>query len=80
MSSEGNIDKRQVGIRLDLDVCRKVEKKYAQPEDDNKAVSFIRALEDATRNVRLTAEDYEIIAAEAKANLKKRMEKRRNSK
>lgn len=80
MSNEGDVDKRQVGLRADLDLCRKVEKKYARPEDDNKSVAFIRALEDATRNVRLDAADYDAIAAEAHANLEKRMAKRRAAK
>ena len=78
MSNEGDIDKRQVGIRVDLDTCRKVEKKYRQPEDSNRTIAFIRALEDATRNVRLTAEDYKLIAAEAEANLRRRLQNRRS--
>lgn len=79
MSNEGDIDKRQVGIRVDLDVCRKVEKKFSLPEDSTRSVAFIRALEEATRGVRLTAEDFKIIAAEAEDNLKKRIARRKEA-
>lgn len=80
MSNEGDVDKRQVGLRCDLDLCRKVEKKFSRPEDESKSIAFIRALEDATRTVHLTAEDYDAIAAEARANMSRRMAKRRASK
>ncbi len=77
MSNEPDIDKRQIGLRADLDLCRKVEKKYGRRDDESRSVAYIRALEDATRNVRLTADDYDAIAAEARANLERRMAKRR---
>lgn len=74
MSNTPDCDKRQVGIRLEIETCRKVEKKYRQPEDgSNKSLAFIRALEDATRGVRLTPEDYDEIAREAHDNFRKRL-------
>ena len=76
MSNQPDCDKRQVGLRVDLDTCRKVERKYRQPEDgNNKSLAFIRALEDATRGIRLTPEDYDIIAAESHRNREKRAKK-----
>ena len=57
---------------MDLDTCRKVEKKFTLPGDTAKSLAFIRALEEATREVRLTADDYETILAESRANMAKR--------
>lgn len=69
MSDQPDCDKRQVGLRVEIETCRKVEKKYGQPEDGRvKSLAFVRALEDATRGVKLTADDYAAIAAEARRN------------
>ena len=77
MPNQPACDKRQMGIRLDLDTCRKVEKKYGQPEDGGKkSLAYIRALEDATRGVHLDPEDWEAIAAEARANRAKAAKRR----
>lgn len=76
MSGEGDLDKRILSIRVSLDTCRSVEKKYRLPNDKEKGTAFIRALEDAVRDVDLTAEDYQIIAAERAGNFKKRMARR----
>lgn len=80
MSNQPSPDKRQVGLRIDLDVCKRVEKKYSQPDDVTRSVAYIRALEDATREVQLTAEDYEEILAEARRNAAASRRKRRASK
>lgn len=84
MSDQPDCDKRQIGIRLELDICRKVEKKYAQPEDGGKkSLAYIRALEDATRGVDLDPEDWQAIADESLANRKKlakKLAKRRAAK
>jgi len=72
MSNMPDTNKRQVSTRIDIETCRKVEKTFARPGDKSKNLAFIRALEDATRDVVLTEEDYEIILAEVKANKQKR--------
>lgn len=76
MPNEGKCDKRLIHLRVDLETCRAVEKKYSQPEDDAKSVAFIRALEDATRRVVLTSEDYELILKEQRRNETARQNKR----
>jgi len=80
MSNEGDLDKRKVNIRVRIETCEKVLKKYGLPEDTGDSAAFVRALEDATRNVALFPEDYEAIAAEVRENLEKRLAKRRASK
>ena len=76
MANMGKTTKRQVAIRLDLHLCRAVEKKFKRDTDTSDVVAYIRALEDSTRDVVLTANDYKIIAAAIEAN----EEKRRNRK
>lgn len=76
MSNEGNCDKRLLSLRVSLETCRGVEKKYRHEDDTDKGTAFIRALEDAVRDVHLSPEDYQIIANECKANLAKRMARR----
>lgn len=72
MANMPKTTKRQVSIRLDLHTCRAVEKKFAKPGDKSEVVAYIRAIEDATRDVLLTADDYRIIAAQVEANENKR--------
>ena len=72
MANMGKTTKRQVAIRLDIDLCVAVEKKYSQPHDRNMVTAYIRALEDATRDVVLSSHDYKLIAAEVRANELKR--------
>ena len=76
MSNEGDIHKRQVGIRLPLAVCRCVEKKFGRTEDAGKAAAFIRALETATADVALSSEDYAVVETEVRENQHKRLVKR----
>ena len=76
MSGEGDCDKRLLSIRVSLETCRSVEKKYRHEDDTDKGTAFIRALEDAVRDVHLTAEDYQIILDESRENLRKRMARR----
>ncbi len=76
MSGEGDCDKRLVHLRVPLETCRAVEKGFARPGDTAKSTAFIRALEEATRDIRLTPEDYRIIQRESDENLKKRHERR----
>lgn len=80
MSNEGDLDKRKINIRVRIETCEKVIKKYGLPDDTGDAAAFVRALEDATRNVALLPEDYEAITAEVRDNLNKRMAKRRAAK
>lgn len=68
MANMPNVNNRQIGLRPSIELCRKVEKKYAKPKDKGASLAYIRALEDATRDVFLTAKDYQAIANEASAN------------
>ncbi len=77
MSNEPNTDKRQLSLRIDLDVCKRVERKYTLPGDTGRVTAYLRALEDATREVVLTPEDYEAMREESRQNMIKRMQKRR---
>lgn len=72
MSNMGKTTKRLVAMRLDLHLCHAVERKYRLADDTDKATCYVRALEDATRNVKLTAADYVSIAAEIRENEAKR--------
>lgn len=72
MSNMPDPTKRQVSTRIDIETCRKVEKTFSRPGDKSKNLAYIRALEDATRDVILDEADYEIILAEVKANKQKR--------
>lgn len=72
MANMPKTTKRQVATRLDLDLCYMVEKKFGQPYDTSKSTAYIRALEDATRDVQLTAKDYKLIAEEVRRNELKR--------
>ena len=77
MGNEGDLWKRLVAIRVPLEICRAVEKAFARPGDKFKSDAFIRALEEATRDVPIMLEDFEIIRAEYLKNQKNRMEKRK---
>ena len=74
--NERKIDRRFVGATIDIEICKKVERKYRLSSDDSLSTIYGRALEDATRDVRLTSEDYREIAEEVKANSEKREAKR----
>lgn len=81
MSNEGHLDKRKVGLRIPLEICRGVAKKFALPSDKGQeAPAFIRALTEATKDVVLTPEDLEIIKVEMEANREKRMQQRKKAK
>lgn len=72
MPNMGKTNKRLVSNRLDVALCHRVEKKYSRPGDPNKSLAYARALEDAARDVQLTAQDYMSIAAEIHENELKR--------
>ncbi len=68
MSNQPDPTKRLVSARIDIELCRRIEKSYSRPGDVAKYLPFIRALEDATRDIVLDAEDYELIAEEIREN------------
>lgn len=72
MPNAPDINKRHVGLRIELETCYMVEKKYGRPGDTSRATAFIRALEDSVKGVVLDAADYDAITLETKANEKKR--------
>lgn len=72
MSNMPDVNKRQVSIRVEIDLCRKVEKEFTRPGDKSKNLAYIRALEEATRKIKLDADDYALITQEVKANEAKR--------
>lgn len=61
---------------IDIEVCKKVERKYRVSPSDSLSTIYARALEDATRDVVLTEQDYKEIAEEIARNRKAREMKR----
>lgn len=76
MSNEGDTDKRKVNLRIRIETVRKAIRDYAREGDDGDSSALIRALEEATKDIALTADDYILIAEEVRENERKRMEKR----
>lgn len=72
MANMGKITKKQVAIRLDLHLCKAVEKKFSRAEDKSDVVAYIRAIEESTRDVLLDDKDYEEIAEQIRRNAAKR--------
>ena len=68
MPNKPNIHNRQVGLRLGIELCRKVKVGFGKKGDRHESTAYIRALEEATRDVVLTLSDYEAIADEVRAN------------
>lgn len=77
MANMGKTNKRQIAVRLELTVCRAVEKKFKKPTDTDDVTAYIRALEEATRDVILTAQDYKIIQQQIVANENARKNRKR---
>lgn len=75
MANMPKVSKVQRGLRIEHELDYKVTKKYRQDSDTDVTTAYIRALEDSTRDVRLTLSDYKEIAARAEANLQKRHQK-----
>lgn len=69
-------DARVIGATVKIEVCKKVEVKYRHKATDSFSTIYARALEDASRDVELTAADYAEIAAETQRNEQKREAKR----
>ena len=68
MPNKPNVNNRQVGLRVSIELCRKVKVGFGREGDKYESEAFIRALEEATRNVALTTADYDAISAEVRAN------------
>lgn len=77
---EKALDKRMASTTVDIEICKKAERKFRTSPDDSLSVIYARALEEATRDVVLTPEDYEAIAEEMRNNRKKREQNRRKQK
>jgi len=71
MGNMPDINKRQVGIRLRLELLKKIENmaKTFSRTVNNQLISI---LEDGTRDIPLTSQDYYEIAEEVKRNEQKR--------
>lgn len=72
MSNQPDPRKRLVSARIDIELCRRVERQFSRPADKSKYLPFIRALEEATRDVELSEADYEAIAEEIRQNKNRR--------
>lgn len=77
---EKGVDKRMASTTVDIEICKKAERKYRKSKSDSLSLIYARALEDATRDVVLLAEDYEEIAKEIRKNVEQRQAKRNQNK
>ena len=80
MANEIALDKRRYCLRLHIETIKKAEARFGFPTDDGASPALIRAIEEATRDVQLTAKDYADIDAEVQANNVKRIAKRNKEK
>jgi len=81
MAHELNCDKVNRGINPERLLDKAVIRKFGKPCDNGQITpAYIRALEEATRDVRLTPEDYQAAADEARIAREKRMAKRNSNK
>ena len=76
MAREPATDARVIGATVKIEVCVKVERKFRQKKRDSMSTIYARALEESVRDVILTAQDYQEIAAETAQNQAKREAKR----
>ena len=72
MSNQPKVTKRQIGVRAELELCFKVKNAFGRASDKGDSEAWVRMAEEATRNILLTAEDHEAIAAEIRKNKNKR--------
>ena len=75
MSNRPAINKRQLAVRVSIDLLQKI-KRLAALNGRSESVELTCILEEGTRNVTLTSNDYELIKREVQKNEKKR--KRQN--
>ncbi len=81
MAHELNVEKVNRGINPDRLLDKAVIRKFGRPEDNGQITpAYIRALEEATRDVKLTVEDFKEAAAEAEIAMQKRLAKRNKNK
>ena len=78
MANEPDINKRQCGIRLRIELLKKIER-LAQRNKRSVFDELVVILEYATRNVVLTSQDYKEITHEVKRNENKRKAQKRQS-
>lgn len=72
MPNKPDINKTQVGLRVPLELSAAVLRGFSRKGDKADSTAFIRALEEATRNITLTADDLIEIGKKAKQNAAKR--------
>ena len=77
---EKAVDKRMASTTVDIEICKKAERKYRVNKSDSLSLIYARALEDSVRDVLLTPEDYEEIAEEIRRNIQQRQDKRNKNK
>jgi NADPH-dependent ferric siderophore reductase len=80
MSDEVALDKRKVCLVLHIDTVRKAQSRFGLPCDKTAAPSLVRAIEEATRDVKLTVTELKAVSAEIQENIKKRAMKRAQKK
>lgn len=73
---EKAIDRRMASTTVDIEICKKVEKKFRYSPEDSLSVIYARAFEESVRDVVLSPEDYKDIAEEIEFNLKQRNARR----
>lgn len=79
MAHELKIDKVNRAQNIERLLDKAVIRKFGRPEDNGQiAPAYIRALEEATRDVKLTVEDFQAAAKESQEALLKRLAARKN--
>ena len=73
--AEHSLDKTSVSVRIPLELCLKVERRFAD-ERGAKADSYVRALAESVKGIQLTKRDIEAVEAAKRENLAKRMRQR----
>jgi hypothetical protein len=76
--NEGKLEKKQVGVRVDLDLHLKVLKGFGRENDEDMSTAYVRALEEAVRNrgVVLDLDDMKRIEKMVEKNTVQRMANR----
>lgn len=79
MSSEGKLEKKQVGLRVELELHLRILKGFGRENDQYVTEAYIRALEEVVRRekILLDTSDLKAIAEMVKENAKKRSDKRK---
>ena len=74
--SEHSIDKKSISVRIPLELCMKVERRFAAARG-SKAECYVRALAEAVKGASLTEEDIKAVRSARRKNLADRMERSR---